>query len=156
MIPFGIQLLTFVVMFAFYGGFGTLIMNGSGHSILLRLGLIPVCLIQVMIIGFGCGLLFSSLTAVYRDLQHILGFLMQIWMYLTPVIYPMSQFPAKWSWLPKINPLSVPVEGIRFALLGTGTLSVASVALSWGISLALLLAGFASFNRTEKSFIDRA
>jgi len=153
-IPFGIQLLTFLVMLAFYGG-GVEEPVGA-PPVWVRVFLFPMCEVQVMVTGLGLGLLFSALTAVYRDLQHVQGFIIQILMYLTPVIYPLSQFPEHWRWIPQINPLSVPVEGIRMAFLGTGCLEFTPIALSWGLSLGLLFTGFAFFNRTEKDYIDRS
>lgn len=152
LIPFGIQLITFLAMFAFYGGEGL----QNEESLTWRVILFPLSILQIMLIGLGFGLLFSSMTAVYRDLQHVLGFVMQIWLYLTPVIYPMSQFPDKYLWIPQLNPVSVPVEGIRLSFLGTGTVPLSALAISWAMTLIIFVVGFATFSRTEKDYIDRA
>ncbi len=152
LIPFAIQWVTFLVMLTWYGGAGAEAGSGWGW----RLVLFPVCLLQILLTGLGVGLLLSATTAVYRDLQHLQGFLIQIWMYLTPVIYPLSQFPEEWRWIAHLNPLSVPVEGMRAALLGTGSPAGAAMAASWALSAGLLFMGFVWFNRTEKNYIDRA
>ncbi|HEY5752819.1 MAG TPA: ABC transporter permease [Chthoniobacterales bacterium] len=153
LIPFAIQLALFLAIYILISWTSP---GGFRPSIGPQLLLLPLFVLQAALVGLGSALIFSSMTAVYRDLQYVLGFLVQIWMYLTPIIMPVSQFPTKWRWLVLLNPMTAPVEGTRWALLGTGTLSPVTVAQSWGISLALFIAGFLWFNKIERSFVDRA
>ena len=153
LIPFVIQLITFLCFLVPQ----LLAQPGGGGA---RLGretlLVPLFLAQSLAIGLGAALLFSAMTAVYRDLQHMLGFAVQLWMYATPIIYPVSQFPERWRWIPLINPMSVPVEGFKWAFLGGGTLTAWNVALSWAVTFVLLVLGFFWFNVAERSYVDRA
>lgn len=154
-IPFAIQLATFLGMLLFYRESGQEA-DSSFWAIPVRVGYCFLGVFQVALAGLGFGLIFSAATAVYRDLTHMLGFVTQIWMYLTPVIYPLSKFPPEWRWVPQLNPLTTPVETIRLACLGTGTVTPSATAISWAITLLLLLGGFLIFNHTERDYIDRA
>ncbi|HEY5742215.1 MAG TPA: ABC transporter permease [Terrimicrobiaceae bacterium] len=153
LIPFAIQLTLFLVIYIFMGFTSH---DGLEFRIGLKFLLFPLFVLQTTLIGLGSALIFSSMTAVYRDLQHLLGFLAQIWMYLTPIIMPVSQFPKEWRWLIQLNPMTAPVEGMRWVLLGAGTLSPGSLTLSWAISIGIFVAGFLWFNKIERSFVDRA
>lgn len=155
-IPFLIQLLLFFAMVVIVGGFG----GGSYHPALRwEMLLFPVFALQAAIIGLGSALIVCALTAIYRDLQHLLAFLTVIWMYLTPVIIPVSALAEKWPqwmWLVNLNPMTVPVEGMRWSLLNAGSISVGSFLISWGVAMLLLLVGFLWFNQIERSYVDRA
>jgi len=151
-IPFAIQFALFLVVdvgMVWFGGKSAFLVNVQALAL-------PLFVIQAALVATGASLIFSSLTAVYRDLQHLLSFVVQIWMYLTPIIYPASQFPEQWRWLVQLNPMTVPVEGIRWALLGVGTLSMGTLLLSWGMALAFFAIGFLWFNQVERSYVDRA
>lgn len=150
LIPFLIQLLTLALLVA-------VVIVGGGTvpelAPLRWLWLGPILLVVAMLAA-GAGLLFASVTAKYRDLQHAQGFLVQIGLYLTPVIYPVSQLPAwaqSWVWL---NPLAAPVEAGRWALLGTGTLAPGAIAASVLVAVAIFLAGVLVFRRTERTVTD--
>lgn len=155
-IPFLIQLLLFLAMVVIVGSFG----GGSYHPVIRwEMLLFPFFALQAAIIGLGSALIVCSLTAIYRDLQHLLAFLTVIWMYLTPVIIPVSALAEKWPqwmWLVNLNPMTVPVEGMRWSLLNAGSISIGSLLISWGIALLLLLVGFLWFNQIERSYVDRA
>ncbi|MDD5200110.1 MAG: ABC transporter permease [Terrimicrobiaceae bacterium] len=154
-IPFAIQLVLFFVIYAFLGATQPTHHAGSWFQVLA----FPVFALQAVLVGLGGALIFSSLTAVYRDLQHLLAFIVQIWMYLTPVIVPLSQFSErwpKWMWLVQLNPMTVPVEGMRWSLLGAGSLTPTSLAVSWSMALAIFFAGFLWFNKIERSYVDQA
>lgn len=155
LIPFGIQLITFLVMLTVYA-YGDQLPATPDSGIVIRGLLFIAGVSQVILAGLGCGLLFSALTAVYRDLHHFLTFLIQVWMYLTPVIYPLSKFPEKWRWVAQLNPVTTPIESIRFALIGTGSVTLTGILLSWTIILLVLILGFAAFNHTEKDYVDKA
>jgi lipopolysaccharide transport system permease protein len=111
-------------------------------------------LLQVAALSLGVGLWLSALTAKYRDFTFLTGFIIQIWMYATPVIYPFSQIPEKWRWLAVLNPMTMPVEAIKIMFLGQGTVITAYLALSMGISILALLSGVLIFNRVEQTFVD--
>jgi len=151
-IPFAIQFALFLVVdvgMAWFGGKWAFLVD-------VQVLALPLFVIQAALVATGASLIFSSLTAVYRDLQHLLSFVVQIWMYLTPIIYPASQFPEHRRWLVQLNPMTVPVEGIRWALLGVGTLSMGTLLLSWSMALAFFAIGFLWFNQVERSYVDRA
>ena len=104
--------------------------------------------------GLGFGVIISSLTTKYRDLQVLVAFGVQLWMYATPVIYPLSTMSAKYRWLIVANPMSAVVETFRYAFFGTGTFSWVYLGYSAGFTVVLLLAGMALFNRVERTFMD--
>ena len=114
----------------------------------------PLVLLQVAALSLGVGLWFSALTVKYRDFTFLSGFIIQIWMYATPVIYPLSQIPEKWRWIAVLNPMTMPVEAIRIMFLGQGTVVGAYVLLSLSITVLLLLSGILVFSKVEKTFID--
>ena len=123
-----------------------------------RVVFLPLLLLQIALLSLGVGLLMSALTAKYRDLAHVTGLMVQVWMYLTPVILPLSvilrKCPAHWQWLIALNPMASVVESFRLVLLGTGTVDPAWMAVSVGMTLAILLAGLALFARVEMTFVD--
>lgn len=117
--------------------------------------LIPVILLQLGLLGMGCGILISALTTKYRDLSVLISIGMQLWMFATPVVYPLSQLPAgalrtAILW----NPVTAPVELFRWAVLGTGTVLPGYLAWSAGVTLAIALLGAILFNRVERTFVD--
>jgi lipopolysaccharide transport system permease protein len=114
----------------------------------------PLVLLQIAALSLGVGLWLSALTAKYRDLAFLSGFVIQIWMYATPVIYPLSQIPEKWRWISALNPMTMPVESIRVMFLGQGTVVIAHLAMSVATTIALLLSGVLIFNKVEKTFVD--
>lgn len=117
--------------------------------------LVPVLLLLMAGFGLGLGIIVSSLTTKYRDLQVLIGFAVQLLMYATPVVYPLSFLKAKsfaaWvAW----NPLSPVVETFRYALFGTGRFDPAALAYSFGCMVLILLLGIPLFNRVERTFMD--
>lgn len=116
--------------------------------------LLPFVLLHVGALGLGTGLIMAAATAKYRDLTHLTGVLIQVWMYATPVIYPLGKVPAEWQWVMAINPMSVVVESFRLMLLGTGTVVASHLAISLVSSALLLLIGILVFTRVEKTFVD--
>ena len=115
---------------------------------------LPLVLLQIAALSLGVGLWLSALTAKYRDFTFLSGFIIQLWMYATPVIYPLSQIPEKWRWIAVLNPMTMPVEAIRIMFLGQGTVVGAYVLLSLSITVLLLLSGILVFSKVEKTFID--
>ena len=127
------------------------VMGLPGVAILL----LPLVLLQLGILGLSCGIIFSSLTTRYRDLGVLVGFGISLWMYATPVVYPLSEISSPLlKTLVCINPVTAPMELFRLGLFGTGDVIPWSIALSWAITLVLLVVGTKTFSRVERHFID--
>jgi lipopolysaccharide transport system permease protein len=106
-------------------------------------------------LGLGLGIVISSLTTKYRDFTVLIGFAVQLLMYVTPIAYPLSYLKAKgYAWIITYNPLTPIVEAFRFALFGTGTFTALQLLYSGIFILITLLFGVAIFNKVEKSFMD--
>ena len=116
--------------------------------------LVPLMLVQVGLLGMGCGILVSALTTKYRDLSLAVGFGIQLWMFVTPVVYPFSLTGGIMRTILYINPMTMPMELFRYALLGTGQFSFGFWGLSIGITAVSVLVGAVLFNRIEKTFMD--
>lgn len=123
--------------------------NGS-HSIIL----LPLIILLMAFQGLGLGILIAALTAKYRDLTFLLAFAIQLLMYATPVIYPLSAAPINLKWLILANPMTAVVETFRFSFFGSGNFSWANLLGSAVTTLALLFAGLLAFHKAEKNFID--
>jgi lipopolysaccharide transport system permease protein len=147
---FLIQVATFACFYIYFkygrgaGGFGM-----DWHAFLL-----PLLILQTAVLSLGVGLVISALTAKYRDLTHVTALLIQVWMYATPVIYPLSAFPLEWRWVASINPMTPIVEGFRLLLLGVGTVQPVDLISSIAITIAVTVGGLMLFGRIEKTFVD--
>ena len=116
---------------------------------------IPVILIHLGLMGMGLGIIISSMTTKYRDLTVLVGFGIQLWMYITPVVYPLTQAGDKWyKWLLLVNPVTAPVEVFRYALLGNGTIAPGYLVWSWAFTIVVALFGIMVFNKVERTFMD--
>ena len=116
---------------------------------------IPFAMLHLGLLGLGCGIVISSLTTKYRDLSILVTFGVQLWMYITPIVYPMSQLgDGLVKTVLMINPVTAPVEVLRYAILGQGTIMPGYLALSAGITVAVVLFGVMIFNKVEKTFMD--
>ncbi|HPB83655.1 MAG TPA: ABC transporter permease, partial [Spirochaetota bacterium] len=151
MLAFFIQLITFACFWLYYKYF-----TAAGSLIQVRPSavLLPLLFLQTAALGLGVGLWMSSLTAKFRDFIHLSEFLTQLWMYATPVVYPLSLLSEKWRWVSILNPMSSVVECYRLALLGSGVMTFRYMAVSALITAVLLLSGILLFNRVERTFID--
>ena len=105
-------------------------------------------------LGLGFGIIISSMTTKYRDLSYLVGFGVSLWMYATPVIYPVSSIPERWRWIALVNPISPIIETFRAGFLGAGDASWPRLGYSFGFMMMVLLIGVVIFNRVEKTFID--
>ena len=117
----------------------------------------PVGVLQMACLGMGCGIIVSALTTKYRDLQMLVSFGVQLWMYATPVAYSLEVFEGSpLRPLLLANPMTIVVEGTRFALLGrgAGSFDPGLYAASWAVTLVILVVGLALFTRVEKNFMD--
>ncbi|HEY8645030.1 MAG TPA: ABC transporter permease [Gaiellaceae bacterium] len=104
--------------------------------------------------AFGVGLWLSVLNVRYRDVPYVIPFLTQLWLYASPVVYPVSLVPRHWQWLLALNPMVGVIEGFRWALLGIGTPRPSVILTSGAVGLLLTLSGLVYFNRMERHFAD--
>jgi lipopolysaccharide transport system permease protein len=148
LIRLGIQLLLFIVVYLFY------LIKGVGVHPNLYLLLLPALVVIMAGMALGFGILISSLTTKYRDLTLLFGFIVQLWMYATPVIYPLSVMSAKKQWIMALNPLTSIVETFKYGTLGTGTFSWGMLAYSFVFMIVLLSIGIVVFNKVQRSFMD--
>ena len=114
---------------------------------------IPLFLAGTFIAAAGAGILFAALIVAYRDFRYVIGFLVQLWMFATPVFYPLDVVPARWHWLYAINPMVGMVGGFRWALLGT-SLPADVILISTLSAAALMAAGIQYFLQVERRFAD--
>ena len=114
----------------------------------------PLLLIWIAALGTGMGMIISALTTKYRDLRILVTFALNLAMYATPIVYPISQIPKKFSWVLYANPLSVPVELFRVWFYGAGTVTLGVACISIAETFLLLFLGLIMFNQNERNFID--
>jgi len=120
----------------------------------LGLLIVPVLLLIAMISSLGLGLFLSSLNVKYRDVRHIMPFFLQISMYVTPVIYPVTIIPQKFQWIAYLNPMSGVITLARSLLLGSVQVEWILLPISFGVAILLLLFGLVYFRKTERFFAD--
>lgn len=147
LITFAVQFAIFLVSDIYYA------VKGIVHPNLMVL-LLPVLILEIAILGMGCGIIISALTTKYRDLAVLVSFGMQLWMYGSAVIYPVSSLPEKWAELLMLNPVVPIIEAFRYAFTGRGTFSVPYLMMSMAISVVILFIGIVIFNKVEKNFMD--
>jgi lipopolysaccharide transport system permease protein len=148
LIKFGIQVFLLIVFMIFFASAG-LIVKPSVWIFWL-----PLLVFQMALLGLGFGILISSLTTKYRDLTFLVSFGIQLWMFSTPVVYPLSLIQGQYRALFMLNPMATVVETFRCAFLGVGIVDPISMGISWGITLTVLIAGVILFTRIEKTFMD--
>lgn len=151
LIGFAIQLGFFLVAFLYYKFFTEF---GQGLGIGPKVLLLPLLILHMAMLGLGVGLIISSLTAKYRDLSHLTVILVQMWMYATPVIYPLSKIPEEWHWVAQLNPMTGVVEALRHIFLHAGQFTLAGYGQSLLISTAVLVAGIFLYQRMARTFVD--
>ncbi len=115
---------------------------------------LPLFLLLSLMTALGVGLVLAGLNIRYRDVAHIIPFLVQFWMYASPVVYPVSLLPEKWRFLYMLNPMAVVIEGFRWALLGQQSPNFGVMAVSTAVVLVLLLGGIVFFKHVERTFAD--
>lgn len=148
LLKYGIQLLLFAGFYVYF------ILEGAPVGLNNAALLFPLLVLILAGLGLGFGLLFTSMTTKYRDLVFLLTFGVQLAMYATPVIYPLSEVPADYQWLAVLNPMAPVIETFKYGFLGKGTFEWSYLAYSMGFTVVLLLISIAVFNRTEKNFMD--
>ena len=143
-VDFAIGFVLLLVMMAWYG------VVPSVSALLL----VPVLLLFTMMTAIAAGLWISALNVRYRDVRYTLPFMVQFWMFATPIAYPSSLVPERWRALMGLNPMAGVVEGFRWALLGIRGADFRLMAVSFAVVLLVLVAGFTHFRRMERSFAD--
>lgn len=148
LITFAVQLGIFLVAFAIYWI--------SGIPVHLTSYVLALPLFVILLAGFGLGggIIVSALTTRYRDLANLLVFGVQLGMYATPVIYPVSLMPERYRWIVQMNPLTPVFEGFRVALLGAGDVTLFQLGTSFVMMLLTMTAGLMLFTRVERTFMD--
>jgi len=147
LMKFGVQFCIFLLVFAYYW------LNGMVQPNLAVLWL-PYLIVLMAAISLGIGLIFSAMTAKYRDLRFLLTFGVQLFMYATPVIYPLSAIPAKYAVYIQLNPITPIVEMFRYSFLGVGGASAGSMLYASIFAATVLALGMIVFNRLEVTFMD--
>ena len=127
---------------------------GKGVHVNPMIVFLPVLILLAGMAGMGVGIIVSSVTTKYRDLTVMVGFGMQLWMYATPVVYPVSQIPQKFRILMMFNPCAPLLEGVRYLCFGTGTIEPVGIIVSTVFSIGVFVFGVLLFNRVEKTFMD--
>lgn len=149
------NLVSFVIQFVFLLCFLVyFMMRGSDVSPTLLVLWIPFLVLLMAGLGLGFGIIISSLTTKYRDLVHLVTFGVTLWMYATPIIYPLSEIPEKYRLFVLANPMTPVVETFRTALLGTGQINYLQLLYSFCFTIVLLAVGIIIFNKVEKTFMD--
>lgn len=147
LISFGVQFLIFFSVNLFY------LSKGLSHLNIYAL-LFPVLIIELAALSLGCGIIISSLTTKYRDLRVLFNFGIQLWMYVSAIIFPVSVVPEKWQNLIMLNPIVPIVEAFRYGFTGAGNISWPYLCLGFVTIICILTVGILLFNRVEKNFMD--
>ncbi len=148
LVRFGVQMLLFVGMMLYY------VAVGAKFELTLWALLFPFLVLLMALLGLGLGLIITALTTKYRDLAFLISFGVQLMMYATTVIYPLSAAPAKYQWLVALNPMTGIIEAFRYGFLGSGTHTLYSLGYSVLVTVISLILGVLIFNKTEKTFVD--
>jgi lipopolysaccharide transport system permease protein len=143
LVDFGISFLMFVAIMIYYR-------IHPGWAILM----LPVFLLLAVLTALGVGLWLSALNAIYRDVRYVVPFLVQFWMFASPVAYPSSLVPAKWRWLYGLNPMAGVIEGFRWSLTGAGDPPSRLLLVSSGMVLTVLAGGLIYFQKMETTVAD--
>ncbi len=151
LLKFGIQFLIFMTFYVYY------YLQGAAISLNAVALFFPLLVVLMGVLGLGLGMIISSLVTKYRDFSYLIGFGVQLLMYLSAVMYPMELIQSKmpkYAWLVQYNPLAYIIENTRYMLLGVGYISFFGLLYTFCITIILFFLGLLIFNKTEKSFID--
>ena len=151
LVRFGVQMILFLVLMAYY------YFSGANFQPSWAICLFPVLVILMALLGLGAGIIISAMTTKYRDLAFLVGFGVQLLMYATTVIYPLSvaldKYP-KYAWIIKYNPMTPILETFRYGFLGEGSFGWGSLSYVAGIAFVILVFGVVIFNKVERNFVD--
>ena len=149
------NLITFAIQFFFFMAFFLyFFLQGSDIIITPWAFTLPLLIILMAALGLGFGIIISSMTTKYRDLAYLVSFGVSLWMYGTPVIYPVSSIPQNWRWVANVNPITPIIETFRAGFLGAGDASWVRLGYSAIFMLVVIFIGVVIFNRVERTFID--
>lgn len=151
LVDFGIAFLVLLGMMVYYN-----VLPGGQYHIVPTAAVwtLPLFLLLALITALGVGLWFSALNVIYRDVNYILPFITQFWLFITPIAYPASMIPEKWKLIYALNPMTGVVEGFRWALLGADTAPGLMLIVSSAIAIVVLISGLFYFRRMERTFAD--
>lgn len=151
LVRFGVQMVLFLILMAYY------YFSGANFNISWAICLFPVIVILMALLGLGAGMIISAMTTKYRDLAFLISFGVQLLMYATTVIYPLSEaikkYPA-YAWIIEYNPMTPIIETFRYGFLGQGSFSWFSLGYATIVTVVLLLIGTVVFNKVERNFVD--
>ncbi|MBS1552702.1 MAG: ABC transporter permease [Bacteroidetes bacterium] len=148
LMKFGIQMILLIGFLIYFK------MNGSDVNPNIYILLTPYLILLMAGLGLGFGIIVSSLTTKYRDFTFLVSFGVQLLMYATPVIYPLSALPEKYKWIVLANPMTSIVDTFRYAFLGAGTFNAGNLLYTSVFVVLILSIGIIVFNRVEKTFMD--
>lgn len=148
LVRFGVQMLLFFAMLGYY------YWQGAAFTPTWALLMFPVLVLMMAFLGLGLGLIVTAMTTKYRDLAFLVTFGVQLLMYTTTVIYPLSAAPLKYKHIIELNPMTGIIETFRFSFLGKGEFSTWSIGYSALATVFVLIIGIVIFNKTEKTFVD--
>lgn len=152
LVRFGVQMLLFLLMMGYYH-----FVVGAAFNVTWAISLFPLIVALMALLGLGAGMIISAMTTKYRDLAFLVTFGVQLLMYATTVIYPLSEafkkYPA-YAWIIEYNPMTPIIETFRYGFLGEGSFTWGSIGYACGVTFALLLIGVVVFNKVERNFVD--
>jgi lipopolysaccharide transport system permease protein len=148
LVRMGIQFFMFVAVYIYYLLMGV---HVAPNAYIL---LVPLLIVMMAGLSLGFGILISSMTTKYRDLTILFSFVVSLWMYATPIIYPLSTMSPKRQWIMALNPLTSIVETFKFGTMGIGTFSWMQLGYSFGFMIVLMGIGIVVFNKVQRSFMD--
>jgi lipopolysaccharide transport system permease protein len=148
LVRFGVQLFLFLLMMVYFG------IKGADFHFTWAIALFPLLILLMALLGLGLGLIIAALTTKYRDLSFLVTFGVQLLMYGTTVIYPLSAAPEKYRKFIELNPMTGIIEAFRYAFLGKGYFTAWSLGYSAILTAVITMIGIIIFNKTERSFVD--
>jgi len=148
LVRMGIQFALFTVVYLYF------LITGTHIAPNIYILLIPLLVLMLAGLSLGFGIIISSMTTKYRDLTILFTFIVQLWQYATPVMYPLSIIPHQYRWIVALNPITSIVETFKYGTMGVGIFSWAQLAYSFIFMLVLLAVGVVVFNKVQRSFMD--
>lgn len=149
LISFFIQIALFVIVLVIFSLTGTAKVQLTAY-----VAMIPLLIIQMIMLSTGVGIIISSLTTKYRDLNMLVGFGLSLWQYLSPVPYGLALIPEKYLWLYMLNPMTPIITTMRYAFFGVGYFNIMYYLISLGMAIIVFIIGMIMFNKIERTFMD--
>ena len=148
LLQFFIQFLVFLIFYFYF------YLNSSTYELSFKIFLLPFLLFYTAVLALGFGLIISSLTAKYRDLKFVMSFGVQLWMYATPIVYPLSLVPEKYRIYSILNPMTIVIESFREIFFQQSSIRLSDILIGCGFTIFIFIFGVLLFNKTEKNFMD--